>query len=58
MRAAFLLFHAETERGKEWLNLHVPADATYFAGSLVVERRYALDLTRGMVQDGLTVRAA
>ncbi len=44
---SLFLFHACTQAAKEWVNLHVPSDATYWAGSLVVEPRYALDLAVG-----------
>lgn len=50
------LFRAETERGKEWINLHIPSDATYWAGQLVVEHRYAYDLAEGMANDGLALQ--
>jgi hypothetical protein len=49
------LFQPLTEAAKEWINLHVPSDATYFAGSLCVEHRYAYDLAEGMANDGLTL---
>jgi hypothetical protein len=47
------LFRAETEAGREWIHDHVPSDATYFAGSLAVEHRYAYTLAEGMANDGL-----
>jgi len=37
------------------INNHVPSDATFFAGSLVVEPRYAIDIAVGMTNDGLRV---
>ena len=49
------LFHANTQIGREWIHEHVPSDATYWAGSLVVEARYAGDLADGMVDDGLVL---
>ena len=51
--SSLFLFHAETQLGMEWINEHVPSDATFFAGALYVEPRYALDLAAGMVADGL-----
>lgn len=53
---SILLFTAHTQRGKEWIHAHIPSDATFFAGSLVVELRYALDLAVGMTNDGLKAR--
>jgi hypothetical protein len=53
---SILLFTAHTQRGKEWMHAHIPSDATFFAGSLVVEPRYALDLAVGMTNDRLKVR--
>jgi hypothetical protein len=47
------LFAAKTQLGREWVNENIPADATYFAGSLVVEWRYAKGLAVGMIRDGL-----
>ncbi len=47
------LFRANTQAAKEWINLHVPSDATYWAGQLVVEHRYAYGLAVGMAGDGL-----
>jgi hypothetical protein len=50
------LFRAETQLGREWINDHVPAGATYWAGQLVVEHRYAYDLAQGMAADGLVLQ--
>jgi hypothetical protein len=52
---SLFLFTAQTQLGKEWINDHVPADATFWAGSLVVEYRYAYDLAVGMRGDGLVL---
>lgn len=49
------LFAANTEAGREWIHEHVPADATFWAGSLAVEHRYAYDLAEGMAADGLVL---
>ncbi len=49
------LFIANTEAAREWIRENVQDDATYFAGSLVVEHRYAAELERGMADDGLTL---
>ena len=50
------LFAANTQLGREWVYDHVPADATYWAGQLVVEHRYAYDLAQGMAADGLVLQ--
>jgi hypothetical protein len=50
---SLILFEPLTEAAREWLNLHIPSDATYWAGQLVVEHRFAYDLAVGMVGDGL-----
>ena len=50
-----ILFEPCTLAAREWLNLHVPTEATYWAGQLVVEHRYAYDLADGMASDGLTL---
>ena len=55
-QGTIFLFTAQTQIAKEWINKHVPADATYFAGSLVVEWRYAHDLAVGMIGDGLRLQ--
>jgi hypothetical protein len=47
------LFAANTQLGREWIHDHVPADASFFAGALCVEHRYAYDLAVGMCRDGL-----
>jgi hypothetical protein len=49
------LFTANSEIAREWISENVQEDATYFGGSLVVEHRYALELARGMAEDGLTI---
>lgn len=49
------LFRPITEAGREWIASNVQDDATWFAGALVVEHRYATDLYHGMVNDGLAV---
>jgi hypothetical protein len=52
---SLFLFEAHTLAAKEWINLHIPADATFWCGSLVVEPRYARDLATGMQEDGLVL---
>ncbi|KKL71260.1 hypothetical protein LCGC14_2096760 [marine sediment metagenome] len=49
------LFHLLTSRAREWVQENVPGETTFWAGSLVVEHRYAGDLAIGMLDDGLEV---
>ncbi|KKM60571.1 hypothetical protein LCGC14_1540570 [marine sediment metagenome] len=49
------LFHLLTSRAREWVQENVPGETTFWAGSLVVEPRYAGDLAIGMLDDGLEV---
>ena len=36
--------------------LHLPEDHLTFAGSVVVEHRYIIDILRGAIADGLVLR--
>jgi hypothetical protein len=49
------LFQANTDAARNWLDENTDPDATYWAGALVVEHRYAADLTAGLQADGLRV---
>jgi hypothetical protein len=48
------LFRLNTETAQSWAVENVPG-ATYFAGAVVCEARYARDLAQGMIDDGLMV---
>ena len=50
------LFRLETEQAKTWVEENTGDDTNWFAGALVVEARYARDLAKGMLRDGLVVR--
>lgn len=52
---SIFLFQPLSEAAREWIGEHVPEDATWFGGALVVEHRYASDLAQGMVDDDLEV---
>ena len=52
---SIFLFNLNTEAAREWVSEHVSEDATFWAGSLVVEHRYAANLAAGMQADGLRV---
>ena len=45
-----------SRKGGRWLKEHTPADAMWFAGSLVVEHRCIRDIVAGALCDGLRVR--
>lgn len=38
-----------------WVDEHIPADANYFGGAVVVEHRYIQDIVQGIKDDGLEV---
>jgi hypothetical protein len=43
---------------RTWTDDHLPADATRFGPSIVVEHRYISDIVNGAQDDGLTFQAA
>jgi hypothetical protein len=46
--------------GKEWFESHLPVDnpeTQFWAGGIVIERRYVPDVLIGLQSDGLTVAA-
>jgi hypothetical protein len=50
-------FALETERARQWVAEHVVGETLYFGGNtLIVEHRYAADLARGMINDGLNIQ--
>jgi hypothetical protein len=42
-------------RGGDWINEHIPEDATTWGISIVVEHRYIADIVEGAIADGLSV---
>ena len=52
---SLFLFALLTPAARSWVDENVSEDRTYFAGSLVVEPRYAQDLADGMLSAGLCV---
>jgi hypothetical protein len=42
--------------GAAWVDEHIPSNATWFCGAVVVEHRYARDIVVGATRDGLEVR--
>ena len=49
------LFHLLTDTAQEWVDENVQNDAQFFAGSIVVEHRFARELANGMLAAGLEV---
>ena len=45
-----------TEAAENWIGEHIPDDAMWFGGALVVEWRYADAIICGMQEDGLVVQ--
>ena len=52
---SIVLFSFNTLWGKEWADEHIGGECTWFGDRLVCEKRYAEDLSLGMVDDGLTL---
>jgi hypothetical protein len=44
-----------SDAAKEWVSENIAADATYWAGAVVIEPRYVADIIDGIHADGLTV---
>ena len=42
--------------GSVWIATHIPFDAQWFGGAVVVEHRYIRDIVAGSLSDGLRVR--
>jgi hypothetical protein len=49
------LVHALTAAAQDWVDEHLPEDATRFGDAVVVEPRYTRDIVEGMIDDGLAV---
>jgi hypothetical protein len=54
--SSLVLFEPKTESAHDWIADHLPEDVQFWAGSVVVEWRYADDIAYGMRNDGLEVR--
>jgi hypothetical protein len=53
---SIFLLEPLTDDAREWAKEHLPADATYWGDSVVVEHRYIRDIVVGIRRDGLVVR--
>ena len=45
-----------TRQARVWVDEHLPADATWFCGAVVVEHRFIGPIVGGAIGDGLVVR--
>ena len=50
------LLRPVSQVGEAWIEEHLPADATWFGGAVVVEHRYIHNIVIGAVTDGLGVK--
>jgi len=50
------LLHPVTRAARTWVDEHLPADATWWCGAVVVEHRYIGPIIGGAIGDGLVVR--
>jgi hypothetical protein len=50
------LLHPLTRAARAWVSEHLPEDATWFCGAVVVEHRYIGPIVGGAIGDGLVVR--
>jgi hypothetical protein len=50
------LLHPLTPAALDWVDEHLPEDATWWCGSAVVEHRYIGPIVGGAIGDGLVVR--
>ena len=41
--------------GSVWVAMHIPFDAQWFGGAIVVEHRFIGDIVAGAINDGLRV---
>lgn len=44
-----------SQAANDWVSEHIPADACFFGGAVVVEHRYIQDIVQGIKNDGLEV---
>lgn len=45
----------DSDAARDWIALHIPDDAPWLGGSLMVEARFADAILDGMTDDGLVV---
>jgi hypothetical protein len=50
------LLHPLTPAAHAWVEEHLPPDATWWCGAIVVEHRYIGPIIGGAIGDGLVVR--
>jgi hypothetical protein len=54
-QGSICLLRAKTEAGRDWVAEHIPADAQWWCGGVVVEPRYIDAIVDGAMNDGLEV---
>lgn len=52
---SIVLLRPLSDEASDWIDEHIPDDALWFAGALVVEPRYVDDIIEGMSADGLSL---
>lgn len=52
---SILLVRPLSSAAEAWIEENVSGESRFFAGALVVEPRYVVDLVEGMLSDGLLV---
>ncbi len=53
---SIFLLDPVTDLGRGWIADHIPDEATWWCGAVVVEPRYIGDIVAGAAGDGLQVR--
>ena len=52
---SIVLLRAQTAAGRDWIAEHIPSDAQWWSGAVVVEPRYIGAIIDGAINDGLEV---
>jgi hypothetical protein len=50
------LLHPLTRAARDWVDEHLPEDATWWCGAVVVEHRYIGPIVGGAIAAGMVVR--
>lgn len=53
---SIFLLRPLTDVAHDWVDTHLPDDATWFCGAVVVEHRYIGPIVGGAIGDGLVAR--
>lgn len=49
------LLRPVSAEAREWVDAHIPEDASWLGNAVAVEHRYVEDIVDGILNDGLTV---